>query len=388
VRILQVTPYFEHAWAYGGIPRAVTPLTRALVERGHQVTVCTTDVRDATSRLHPNERSSSAAELRVFDNLSNRLAYHLQLFVPRGLDRFLKESGGRFDVGHIHGCHHLLGAIAARRLRHAGIPYVLTTHGTAPRLERRQAAKWLFDQTVGRAVLPEAARVVAVSQAEVTQLRALDVAAGVIRVIPNALDLGQFTPAIERGRFRALKRLGNAPLVLFLGKLTPRKGMGTLVEAFAALGKPDARLAVAGNDLGAGAELDQAIARHGLADRVLRVGLLEGRERLHALADADVLVYPSRDEIFGLVPLEAILSGTPVVVSGDSGCGEVVEKVGGGVVVPTLEPRAFARAIAEVLDAKERWRARAVEAQAKVRALCAPEAVGAQHEQLYRELVS
>ena len=50
LRILHVVPYYEQAWAYGGIPRLATTMTRALARRGHQVTVCTTDVRDRRTR--------------------------------------------------------------------------------------------------------------------------------------------------------------------------------------------------------------------------------------------------------------------------------------------------------------------------------------------------
>ena len=51
LRILHVVPYYDQAWAYGGIPRLVHTLTRGLVRQGHSVTVCTTDVCDATTRL-------------------------------------------------------------------------------------------------------------------------------------------------------------------------------------------------------------------------------------------------------------------------------------------------------------------------------------------------
>src|SRR4029078_8104636 len=143
-RVLHVAPYYEEAWAYGGIPRVVSRLARGLARRGHRVTVCTTDVCDATSRL-PAERRGGAGgvELRVFPNLSNHLAYHWQLFTPRGLGEALREIAAELDVAHLHGCHHLPGAIAARALARAGVPYVLSPNGTAPLLERRRAAKWL-----------------------------------------------------------------------------------------------------------------------------------------------------------------------------------------------------------------------------------------------------
>jgi glycosyltransferase involved in cell wall biosynthesis len=388
VRILQVTPYYESAWAYGGIPRVVSALSNALVARGHEVTVCTTDARDAQSRLTPDERLGNGVALRVFSNLSNTLAYHLQLFVPLGLKDFLDGPQARFDVAHIHGCHHLPGSIAARSLRKAGVPYALTAHGTAPRLERRRAAKWVFDQTLGRGVLPGAQRVVAVSRAEVAQLRRLEVAEAAIRVIPNPVALAEFEPAPRRGAFRERLGLGGGPLVLFLGKLTPRKGVDLLARAFAGLSRPDATLLVAGNDLGAGAALEREVARRGLGARFRRVGLLRGEERLAALADADVVVYPSQHEIFGLVPLEALLCGAPVVVCDDSGCGELISEVGGGLLTRFGDVAGLTAALEQILSAPEAWRARALAAQPQVRRRFAAEEIGAAHEALYRELLA
>jgi glycosyltransferase involved in cell wall biosynthesis len=116
--------------------------------------------------------------------------------------------------------------------------------------------------------------------------------------------------------------------------------------------------------------------------------LLRGRQRLDALAAADVVVYPSRDEIFGLVPLEALLCGTPVVVSNDSGCGEVIGRTGGGHMVPYGEAATLAGAIDDVLAHQAKWRARASKAAARARVLFGSAVVSQQMEELYREVLS
>ena len=91
--------------------------------------------------------------------------------------------------------------------------------------------------------------------------------------------------------------------------------------------------------------------------RAMHVGLLEGRERLDALAAADVVVYPSSDEVFGLVPLEALLCGSPVIVCNDSGAGEIIGTVGGGHIVPVDDDDSLAGAIESMLAANGLWRA-------------------------------
>src|SRR5439155_12301533 len=142
LRILHVTPYCPDAWAYGGIPRLVGSLTRGLARRGHAVTVCTTDACDESARLPASSRGvRDRVNVRVFPNLSNWLAYHLQLFLPLGLHTYLQREAGGFDVAHLHACRNVPGAMATYHLGRAGVPYVLAPNGTAPLIERRQTAK-------------------------------------------------------------------------------------------------------------------------------------------------------------------------------------------------------------------------------------------------------
>src|SRR5262249_14046515 len=108
-----------------------------------------------------------------------------------------------------------------------------------------------------------------------------------------------------------------------------------------------------------------------------------GTDRLTALADADVVVYPSANEIFGLVPLEAILAGTPVVVADDSGCGEVINSVGGGTVVPLGDVDALERAIARVLEVPDAWHQRVVDAAGRVRERFSPKVIADAFDAIY-----
>jgi glycosyltransferase involved in cell wall biosynthesis len=378
--ILHVTPYYAGAWGYGGIPRVVATLARDTARLGHAVTVATTDAADATSRAH-HERDD-LVRVETFPNVSNRLAYGLQLFLPRGLDRWLRDHVREYDVVHIHACHNVPGARAARRARMTGVPYVLQPHGTAPFIERRRLLKRAFDATLGRGVLSGASAVIAVSDAERRQLLSLGVPNDRIHVVPNPVDLSEFASPVERGRFRARWGLGERRIVAFLGKLTPRKRVDVLIDAVAT-SRHEATLVIAGNDLGAGASLRRRVARRHLQGRTVFTGLLRGSERLDVLADADVVVYPSRDEVFGLVPVEALCAGTPVVVADDNGCGEVIGQTGGGLVVRQGDAGALASAIGEILDHPGRWRDETARARVIVHERFAPDVIARHHAEVY-----
>ena len=396
LRILHVTPYAGDAWAYGGIPRLAATLARDLARRGHDVTVATTDVCDATSRLRSGRRfgawepaqTPDGVVIRVFPNVSNHLAYHWQFFTPIGFGGFMRRHGRDFDVAHLHAFRNLPGEIAARELGALGVPFVLAPNGTAPRIERRQLAKRAFDALTGQRALRRATRVLAVSEAERSQLRTLDVPAASIAVLPNPIDLEEFASPIQGGRLRIRCSLRAGPIVLFLGKLTPRKRVDLVVEAFARLNRSDATLVIAGNDMGSAAAIRSVVASHGLDARVRFTGLLRGHERLEALADADVVAYPSQDEIFGLVPLESLLAGTPVIVADDSGAGEVIRATGGDQVVRTGDAAALAAAINLVISDRDRWRADAAVAALRVRELFGNDVVCDRLVALYRAILS
>lgn len=399
LRILHVTPYSADAWAYGGIPRLAATIARGLVRRGHRVTVCTTDAHDAASRLPRRDGHSTrfaawpawthdGVEVRVFPNLSNRLAYHWQAFFPLGLERYMKEHAAGFDVAHLHACRNLPGVVSAHYLRRYAVPYVLAPNGTAPRIERLRLVKRAFDVVFGQQVIHSASRVVAVSRSEQQVLTELGIEARTIALIPNPIDVDEFNTPVERGRFRRHYSLEAHPIVLFLGKITPRKRLDILIRAFAQLDRPDARLVIAGNDMGDG-DASRSLAHDtGIADRTIFTGLLTGRDRLDALADANVVVYPSEHEVFGLVPLEALLSGSPVIVADDSGCGEIIRRLPGGQVVPLGSVEALATAIEAVLKSPDAWRARVADSTTELRRAYGQDHVCAQLESLYLEMVA
>jgi glycosyltransferase involved in cell wall biosynthesis len=149
----------------------------------------------------------------------------------------------------------------------------------------------------------------------------------------------------RRGRYLA----GGDRYVLSLGTAEPRKDLPGLVRAFDAVAARDGevRLVLAGPD-GIGTEaLDEAIARSPHRGRIVRVGWVDDEARLALLRGARAVAYPSRYEGFGLVPLEAIAAGTPVVATATGAIPEVLGD--GGLLVPPGDVDALAGAIHRVL---------------------------------------
>jgi len=371
MRVLHVTPYFPPTWAYGGIPRVVHALARAQVRSGMQVRVWTTDVYDGARRSGvPAERELDGIEVVTTRVASNRLAWAHQLFLPLGgppLDGV--------DVVHLHSHRNLLNARSFRAARRRGLPVLHTPNGTAPRHERKPGLKRLWDPLVDGHVPFEADRVVATSRAEVRQLLGLGVRAERVARIPNGLWLEEYAELPPRGAFRARHGI-EGPLVAYLGQVSPRKGVDHLAAAFARLGR--GTLVVAGSPRGM--DLPQGPG-------ILTPGTLEGPERLSLLVDADVLVYPSTAEVFGLVPFEALMCGAPVVVGGDCGCGELVAEAGAGLLVDHGDPEGLARAIDRLLQDRGEVERMVTRGRAWIERNLDPAELADAHRRLYAEVL-
>ena len=354
MKILQVVPYFYPAWAYGGIPRVVYELSRELVRVGHDVTVFTTDVLDDSNRYEEGSLASNVDGIKVsyFKNLSNKLAHDYQIYLPAGLKHRVEETLVDFDIIHMHGHRHFLNNIVHHYAKKIDKPYILSGHGTVLRIERKVAAKAVFDYFFGDRVLKDAAGFIAVSEMEVAQYKEMGITSDHVRVVYNGIDTEAYKKLPKKGTFRKKYALGDKEIILFLGKMTPRKGIDFLVRAFAELSRPGAILVLAGNDMGFKETVVSIIEEKGIGDRVVFTGLLVDDEKLSAYVDADVLVYPAIHEIFGLVPFEALMCGAPVIVTDDCGCGEIIEAQGIGYTVKYNDVAGLSEMIKEVLDKK------------------------------------
>jgi len=143
------------------------------------------------------------------------------------------------------------------------------------------------------------------------------------------------------------------PFVLTLGVIQPRKNLGRLIEGFAALKgnvESEHKLVIVGKQGWKEADLQGRIKALGLANDVIRTGYVPYEDLPALYSAADVFVYPSVYEGFGLPPLEAMACGTPVITGDRSSLPEVVGEA--GVMVDPYDPDAFAKAMAKVLSSE------------------------------------
>jgi glycosyltransferase involved in cell wall biosynthesis len=327
VKILHVVPTYLPAWKHGGPILAVHGLCRALAARGHAVTVFTTDVHGEGRLEVPLETpvEIDGVEVRYFPVRSLR-----RLYWSPSLGRAARSEMAGFDAAHLHSVFLWPTTAAARAAERAGVPYVLSPRGMlVPELIRAhgRGRKLAWMLLAERRTIERAATLHATSSLEAADAERMDLPLPPVVVIPNGID-----PEPWDGDLGALSRpvralIEGPPFLLFLGRLSWKKGLDRLIPALASL--PDTVLAVAGND-------EEGI-RPGLerlaSDRVRFLGPVHGADKAALLHRAAALVLPSRSENFGNVVLESWAAGRPVAVTPEVGLADAVRETGAGIVL-------------------------------------------------------
>lgn len=279
--------------------------------------------------------------------------------LPEVMDAFtdavaarLRRDGGP-DAIH---ANYWLSGMAGHRLKHElSLPLVSTFHTLARVKADTGDAEPDHRIAAETEVIACSDAILANCDAEVTQLVELYGAdPDRIEVVPPGVDHAFFSPGDRRGA-RAALALGEHPVLLFVGRIQPLKGVGVAISALAELSSthPDAVLVVVGGPSGADGDAEHAealalIEELGLVDRVRWVEPQPHHMLSTFYRAADVCVVPSRSESFGLVALEAGACGTPVVAAAVGGLLTLVDDGVTGVLVETRDPAAYAASMAGI----------------------------------------
>lgn len=344
--------------SYGGVQTVVADLSRAQAEAGHQVTIVSTNVGPSGGTLDSAEKDSIERNgVRAF---ACSVAGRSLLLSPEFASTFKREAKSA-DIVHVHGLYRFPPTYAARYARMHGLPYVIQTHGALdPYLYARSPhslmLKRLYERWFDFPNLRGAGAICYTSEEERTRAAFLNLRAPSF-VVPIGLDWRTYRELPPRGAFRTHWGIGEAPLVLFLGRLNITKGLDLLVPAFDTLRQklPDAQLIIAGpeND-DYGQKVRSWVHERSLENTVQFVGMLRGPEVTQAYVDADVFVLPSYTENFGMTVVEAMACGLPVVISDQVNIHRDVSETGAGVVTRCDANEVSAALVALLSDCNRR----------------------------------
>ena len=374
MRIAQVSPWFSPH--FGGVESHVRSLSRELARRGHEVTVVTSQ-HDRT--LSAEETVDGFRVIRV----RPRFIFMQTPITPRMRGSLRALSA---DVVHAHSppplASHYAGAVASER----GIPYVVTYHCDVELPSAfGSVVESIYRRSLGADTLRNANQVIVTTRTYAATSRAI------WRynpsVIPNAVDHRRFRPDVDGSAVRAKLRIPpEVPIVLLVGRIVPHKGVEHFVEA--ARYVPDARFLVAGGGSSLDAMKRLALSM-GVADRVRFLGRISDDRLPEVYAACDVFVLPSvsRLEAFGIVALEAMSTGKPVIVADIPGVREMIEDGRDGLLADPVNPRDLAEKIRRLLSDPKARRTMGARGREKVLESFSIERVTDRIEAVYRAIL-
>ena len=359
MRVAMVSEHASPLAALGGVDAGgqnvhVAALATELGRRGSEVVVHTRrDDPDAPRRVTIAPRVAvdhvEAGPAHVMSK--DELLPHMGAFAGD-----LRAAWERDPPDLVHAHFWMSGLAALEAARPLGIPVVHTFHALGTVKRRHQGAADPSPRArldVEDSIVREADHIVATCSDEVFELVRLGADRRRVSVVPCGVDLDLFTPEgpaeppeFERGPARAR--------VVAVARLVERKGVGEAIEALAEV--PGADLVVAGGPDRAALDADPEVRRlrklaerHGVADRVEFRGRVERPDLPALFRSADVAVCVPWYEPFGIVPLEAMACGVPVVASSVGGLIDTVVDGATGVHVPPRDPSRVARALSALL---------------------------------------
>lgn len=358
MRIAHVLPLVSSR--FGGPAVFATDASEALQDLGHDVTVFSTNMGKVPSSA--DNRKILDAEMPLNSDVINIELFDVdspeRLVRSTGLSKRLNSVLGDFDIVHIHSLWLHPQFAAQRAARKAGVPYVVSPHGALdPYLRERGKARKAVTSMLWQDRMLKSSKALHITTREEGELIA-GIADSVPRVlVPNGIWVSRFSNDDGDGkRFRDEHLDGfDGPLVLFLGRVTFKKGVDVLIRSFAHTLKrePAARLAIVGpDDENLTPELVALAESLGLADSVIFTGAVYGKARADALAATDVWALSSHTENFGIAVVEALAAGLPTIVSPAVNLADGILEAKAGLVAE-LNPQKFGDAVADLLTLED-----------------------------------
>ncbi len=332
MRILHVVRGMANS---SGTTHIVGPLAEAQARLGHAVEVFYVEKPRAPAVL-PDPGLVSSHEFRMTIPTEH-------IGWSRSFAKAITPAVSRVDAVHVHAIWNYPTLRTMRVAHRANVPYAVAPQGSleAWALGRSRYLKSLYSAVAEKPYFDRATSMQALTEAEAAQCHAFGIRSP-IRILPNGVDLRAIDAAAGQANLRAELGLPKeTTLLLFLGRLFPKKGLDLLIPAFGQLVSADAtaHLLVAGDDAGSGYRETVAtlVREAGVSDRVHLLGEVQAARKWAVLRAADAFVLPSYSEGLPIAVLEAMACERPVVVTENCNLPEVRTAEAGWIVDATVE---------------------------------------------------
>jgi len=338
--------------AIGGAERHTYLLSKYLAKKGHEVTVYTTtslskdDVLSIAlsppffvkPKINANLPKEEFIEIFTVKRFDMRLRFWSFNWIPEMFKK-LKATAHEFDIIHAHGYHissSLAGCYYAKKCKK---PFILTAHDLIIPDDLPTDAKLfkkIYDKTFGRYLLKNSTRLIALTEDQIQQYAERGGDVSKIRIIPNGIELDKYRNAKTNPDIIAKYGIDDVDKVLlFVGRIDKYKGIQDVIEAMPVILSKhhNIKFIVVGGDYGYKSELKKLSEKLNVDKSVVFTGNISKEELIELYKRADIFVFPSKMEGFGIVLLEAIASGTLCIAYSIPSVRKIIKDNENGVLV-------------------------------------------------------
>jgi glycogen(starch) synthase len=371
----------------GGIARHCEGLAKALVQQNHEVYLFTLDFPGSPSY----EEMDGVKVYRASTELGHPNFLTWVLLFNHFLTKRMADvvHSVDFDVMHVHDW---LAAFSGISFKHyLKKPMILTVHSTeVGRAQGLHSPDSFSINGIEWWAMYEADRVIVCSQSMKNEICGhFNLPWDKVDVIPNAIDATKYQTSVDRGSVRQRYGVGyGEKLILCVGRLVPQKGTEYFIRAIPSIAKryPEAKFIIVGE--GWSRDILESEARaSGQGRKIQFTGFASDQEVINLMTSADVLVVPSIYEPFGIVALEGMATGVPVIASQVGGLSEVIEHDRTGLFVYPRSPESIAWGIDRVLSDPDHAKWLTENAKEKLHKAYSWEAVAMKTVEVYRKVV-
>ncbi len=329
MKILQVIPAFVPAYGYGGALNVCYQQSIKLIERGHDITVATTDAYDEKRRISDLKEVIDGITIIRFRNISNSLAKKYSGYLPMRFFTWAKQNIRNFDVVYCHDTLTYQNLVISLFCKKYKIPYLIQPHGNlseASMGSRHKTLKriilWFFKK-----VFKNAHNIVALTRKERESISRIDPSLYYKTIIiPNGIDPNKINDA-DKVDLRTQYGIPESHTIIgFIGRIQHIKGIDLSLRILSLLKKKlPFTFLIIGPDEGEKKSLDRLIDNLGLAENIVFCGAVSGMQKANHIKTCDLFLFTSRSEGLPMSILEVAGYGIPQVVSTNCNTPQVAE---------------------------------------------------------------